>query len=153
VSGRGRIKVTYDARADAAYIQLVDHIGIGGVAKTYACDPIEVAGMINLDFDDEDRLVGIEVLDASKRLPIELLAYEGRQDYLYDLGHLMKLYALEKRAERDDADARSEDRIFKSGELSGFHRVISLMQQQAEGFGIPLSDLRLDDIAPDRDLT
>jgi hypothetical protein len=31
--------------------------------------------------------------------------------------------------------------------------VIAIMQQQAEGFGIPLSDLRLDDIDPDRDLT
>jgi uncharacterized protein YuzE len=66
------MNVKYDAQADAAYIQLVDEIGAGGVAKTYPCDPTEV-GMINLDFDREGRLLGIEVLGASKVLPLELL--------------------------------------------------------------------------------
>jgi uncharacterized protein YuzE len=67
------VKVTFDRKSDAAYIQLVDEIGLGGVAKTYPCDPREVGGEINLDFDSDGRLVGIEVLDASKMLPIELL--------------------------------------------------------------------------------
>jgi uncharacterized protein YuzE len=30
--------------------------------------------MVNLDVDDEGRILGLEVLDASKRLPPELLA-------------------------------------------------------------------------------
>jgi hypothetical protein len=34
-----------------------------------------------------------------------------------------------------------------------YYEVVSLMQSSAEGFGIPLADLRLDDIVPDRDLT
>jgi len=38
----------------------------------YACDPVEVGGMINLDFNAEGRLIGIEVLGASARLPSEL---------------------------------------------------------------------------------
>ena len=66
------MNVKYDVSTDAAYIQLVEEIAPGGVAKTYPCDPIE-AGMINLDFDHEGRLLGIEVLGASKVLPARLL--------------------------------------------------------------------------------
>lgn len=33
-----------------------------------------------------------------------------------------------------------------------FNEVVSIMQQQAEAFGIPLEELRPDDIYPDRDL-
>jgi uncharacterized protein YuzE len=66
------VKLKYDRDADAAYLQLAETIEASSVAKTYACDPV-AAGMINLDFDDEGRLLGIEVLDASKRLPRELL--------------------------------------------------------------------------------
>lgn len=59
--------------ADAAYIYLVDEIGAGAVAKTVPVDPIEVGGMINLDFDDHGSLLGIETLDASRYLPRDLL--------------------------------------------------------------------------------
>lgn len=72
------MKVRYDRIADAAYIQLVEEIGAGGVANTYLCDPAEVGGMINLDFDSAGRLVGVEVLDASKLMPPELLSRESR---------------------------------------------------------------------------
>ena len=67
------MKVTYDSSVDAAYIQLAREIAAGGVAKTHPCDPLEVGGEINLDFDAEGRLIGIEILDASKKLPAELL--------------------------------------------------------------------------------
>jgi uncharacterized protein YuzE len=67
------IKVTYDSQVDAAYLQLVEEIGAGGVARTYPLDPSETGGMINLDFDASGRLVGIEVMDASKLLPRALL--------------------------------------------------------------------------------
>lgn len=67
------MKVTYDKNADAAYIYLKD-IPPGGVKKTYSCDPSEIDGMINLDFDAEGVLVGIEVLDASKKIPKEYLS-------------------------------------------------------------------------------
>ena len=65
------IKLTYDKRADAAYIFLQDP-GTD-VAKTYPCDPKEINGMINLDFDREGKIVSIEVMDASKKLPKEIL--------------------------------------------------------------------------------
>lgn len=62
------MKITYDKNVDAAYIYLKD-IRSGEVAKTYPCDPVEVNGEINLDFDNEGRLLGIEILNASKKLP------------------------------------------------------------------------------------
>jgi uncharacterized protein YuzE len=67
------MRVTLDRKANAAYIYLRP-IGPGGVAKSYPCDPLGVDGMINLDFDSDGRLVGIEVLDASGKLPSTVLA-------------------------------------------------------------------------------
>jgi uncharacterized protein YuzE len=67
------MKVTYDSTADAAYIYLLARIEPGGVKMTYTCDPIETNAEINLDFDASGRLIGIEVLGASRTLPPELL--------------------------------------------------------------------------------
>lgn len=66
------MRVTYDSSVDAIYIELVSAMQ-DGVAKTYPCDPTEVGGMINLDFDSTGRLIGIEVLDARNLLPPEIL--------------------------------------------------------------------------------
>ena len=66
------MRITLDRHANAAYIYLAP-IAPGGVAKCYPCDPLGVDGMINLDFDAAGRLVGIEVLDASGKLPSKLL--------------------------------------------------------------------------------
>jgi uncharacterized protein YuzE len=65
------IKLTYDKKADAAYIYFSNYPA-DTVDKTYPCDPQEVEGMINLDFAG-GKLVGIEVMDASKKLPQEML--------------------------------------------------------------------------------
>jgi uncharacterized protein YuzE len=67
------MKISYDPEANAAYIQIADVVGAGDVDFTYGCDPSEVGGMIHLDFDSHGRLVGIEVLGASDKLPPELL--------------------------------------------------------------------------------
>lgn len=67
------MKIEYDPSIDAIYIYLADKIDAGGVAKTYPCDPSEVCAEINLDFDPEGRLIGIEVQDASKKVPASLL--------------------------------------------------------------------------------
>jgi len=67
------VKGTYDRRADAAYLYLSDGIRDGEVAKTVPVDPAAIGGMINLDFDEGGRLLGIEVIGASRRLPRELL--------------------------------------------------------------------------------
>lgn len=62
------IRVTYDARANAAAICLTE-IGPGGIARNVEAIPETVL----LDFDEEGRMVGIEVLDARGILPKELL--------------------------------------------------------------------------------
>ena len=69
------MKITYDLLADAAYIAFTTAITPGQVARTYTCNPTEVGGQINLDFDVEGRLLGVEVLNASKGLPLEALDF------------------------------------------------------------------------------
>jgi uncharacterized protein YuzE len=66
------LKVTYDEVANAAYVYFQPP-GTA-VAKMYPCDPIDVDGMINLDFDAAGRLIGLEVLDARAKLAPELLS-------------------------------------------------------------------------------
>jgi len=84
---------------------------------------------------------------------------ESRKDmskyihYLFDLGYEVKLHAREAVKQRNAEPAGSAGREFESGCVLAFHTVITIMQQKAEVMGIPLSELRLDDIVPDRDLT
>jgi uncharacterized protein YuzE len=65
--------VELDRVADAAYISLQDDKEMRSVAWTYSCDPKAVRGMINLDFDSNGRLVGIEVINARSKLPRTLI--------------------------------------------------------------------------------
>ena len=66
----------YDPDADAVYVTFGPEMTAGEAAKTYSCDPAEVDGaMINLDFDAQGRLLGIEILDAKKTLKPEFLAH------------------------------------------------------------------------------
>jgi uncharacterized protein YuzE len=66
------VRITYDRDANAVYIRLTDQ-DIAGQARTLqAPTPPGVEGFIVLDWKD-DRLVGIEVLDASARLPEDFL--------------------------------------------------------------------------------
>lgn len=67
------MRITYDRTADAAYIYLAPVIKPGAVQTTYPCDPAETGGEVNLDFDAGGRLIGIEVLDASRKLHPALL--------------------------------------------------------------------------------
>jgi uncharacterized protein YuzE len=68
------MKITYDADVDAAYIQLKSANDIVPFGFTYCCDPNEVDGQIHLDFDNEGRLIGIEVLQASRKLLRSLIS-------------------------------------------------------------------------------
>ncbi|MFD3483890.1 DUF2283 domain-containing protein [Streptomyces sp. NPDC058665] len=74
------VRVTYDQKANAAYVQLADPKARPNVARMYPCDPVEVGGMINLDFDEDGCLVGIEVLAARSKLPRYLLDVAERLD-------------------------------------------------------------------------
>jgi uncharacterized protein YuzE len=68
------MKIRYDRSVDAAYISLLGDTEESSFGFAYACDAKEVGGQINLDFDISGRLIGIEILQASKKLPVSLLA-------------------------------------------------------------------------------
>jgi hypothetical protein len=76
---------------------------------------------------------------------------EAFKHYLFDLGGLIKEYALVAVAQRDKQNERAAQEFY-DGYVQGFHRVVSLMQQQAQAFGIDLKDLQLEGVEPDRDL-
>ena len=59
------MRITYDREADALYIAFGDGPATVGQPQGYVQ---EVAEGIALDWDGEGRLLGIEILDASKRL-------------------------------------------------------------------------------------
>lgn len=66
------MRITYDRDANAVYIRLTDQ-DIAGQSRTLkAPTPPGVEGFIVLDWKD-DVLVGIEILDATARLPEDLL--------------------------------------------------------------------------------
>lgn len=69
------------------------------------------------------------------------------RNYLSDLSVLLKEMALE--AKQKTSSSATD---FDVGYIAGFHRVLSLMQQQADAFGIPLEEISLDGIDPDEDL-
>lgn len=69
------------------------------------------------------------------------------ENYLKDLGLIIKKMALE--AKKDDLKKKTE---YSNGYLMGFHRVVSLMQQQAKGFNITLEEINLKDLDADKDL-
>lgn len=65
------MKITYDPRVDAVYIYLM---------KTgHPFERRDIDDDIGLDFDEQGRLVGIEVLDASKRLDLAFVTAASKQ--------------------------------------------------------------------------
>jgi len=74
------------------------------------------------------------------------------KNYLVDLGFLVKERALESKVTKQGEQKDSSNYIYETGRLMAFNEMISIMQQQAEGFEIELSELNLEGIEPDRDL-
>ena len=76
------MRVTYDPSADAGYISFRE-IESGGAKHTVPLDiedgPETLVNLV-LDFDGEERLIGIEVLHASECLPPELLRHAEPPD-------------------------------------------------------------------------
>ena len=62
------MKIEYDKEADAAYLYLVYPIKNGQSKKT-----IQLNDNVILDFDEKEKLLGIEILDASKVLKKDVL--------------------------------------------------------------------------------
>lgn len=62
------MKVYYDDKVDALYIKLGNQKADG---------VIEISEGVNLDTTSEDKIIGIEILDASKKIDIEtILSYK-----------------------------------------------------------------------------
>lgn len=66
------MRITYDHEADAAYISLTDEALMPGRTSIPADPPDGIQAFVVLDWKDH-RLVGIEVLDASSRLPRDFI--------------------------------------------------------------------------------
>ncbi len=58
------MKIHYDQNVDAAYLQLSEEIPEGVV---------EISEGVNLDLTEEGKIVGIEILNASKKFPLQSL--------------------------------------------------------------------------------
>jgi hypothetical protein len=71
-------------------------------------------------------------------------------NYLRDLGYELREAALE--AKNRAAKASAETKDFEAGRAFAYYEVLSLMQQQAEVFELPLAKLALDGLDADRDL-
>ena len=73
------------------------------------------------------------------------------ENYLRDLGYLLKERALEAKVEFHAAtEGSSKD--FQGGRYMAYYEVISLVLSQAEAFGISADSLALQGIDPERDL-
>ncbi|MFP4392009.1 MAG: DUF2283 domain-containing protein [Desulfohalobiaceae bacterium] len=58
------MKIYYDQEIDAAYLRLSEETPTGA---------IEVSEGVNLDLTEEGKIVGIEILNASKNFPLQSL--------------------------------------------------------------------------------
>jgi hypothetical protein len=72
-------------------------------------------------------------------------------NYLRDLGQLVREAGEQAKARAASAQGK-DDQVFERGRLMAYYEVLSLMQQQAVAFDLPLEDLALTGLDPDRDL-
>ena len=79
------------------------------------------------------------------------LMSDTHKHFSRDCASLLKQMAREAKRESVTAKGTS-DESYRLGSLMAFHSVISLLQQQARAFEIPLAELDLSDIDPQGDL-
>jgi len=58
------MKISYDEKTDAAYIRLSEQKPSG---------VIEIAEGVNLDVTEDGKIIGIEILDATQKIPLQSL--------------------------------------------------------------------------------
>lgn len=76
---------------------------------------------------------------------------ESYKHFSRDCANLLKQMA--KEAKRRATEAKgTTDESYQLGSLMAYHAVLSLLQQQARSFQIPLGELDLADIEPEKDL-
>jgi uncharacterized protein YuzE len=72
------MKIEYDSEADALYIELSTEKPEGVV---------EIKDGVNIDVNKDGRIIGLEFLDASKKLPLEsFYSYQITPDFLQKAG-------------------------------------------------------------------
>jgi uncharacterized protein YuzE len=74
------MRIRYDPVADAAFIDLKTPIGPGDVPDSHVCDVNFKEAAIILGFGRDGRLIQLEILGASKVLPLELLKGDQSSD-------------------------------------------------------------------------
>lgn len=67
------MKMTYDPEADSALVYLVERIDPGDAPGSLMCDLEVREGAVVLLLDVEHRVLGFEILGASRLLPPEVL--------------------------------------------------------------------------------
>jgi hypothetical protein len=72
------------------------------------------------------------------------------RNYLLDLGRYVRDAGTTAKTEAESAS--DDDRQFEQGRWMAYYEVLSLMQQQAAAFNLPLRDLSLDGFDADRDV-
>jgi hypothetical protein len=75
----------------------------------------------------------------------------NHKNYLFDLGYLLRERALEAKQDRNVARGTASE-AFESGRAMAYYEVLSLLVNQAHSFELPIEDLHLCGLEPDRDL-
>jgi hypothetical protein len=73
------------------------------------------------------------------------------EDYVHEIGFLIKEMALEAKADRESAKGTPSE-AYATGYLTGFYAVVTTMLQLADGFQIPAEKLTWEGLDPDKDL-
>jgi len=73
------------------------------------------------------------------------------KNYLFDLGHMLRKEALEAKQAAQDAIGTADEQ-FQAGRALAYYEVMSSLVSQALTFGLPIQDLHLEGLEPDRDL-
>lgn len=73
-----KLEFTYEFAADAVYVRLRAATA-GAVARTEVADVEIENGAVNLDFNAEGQLIGIEIVGASRVRPPDLLRETPRR--------------------------------------------------------------------------
>jgi uncharacterized protein YuzE len=67
------MKITYDPEADALYI---------GIREVRPADSVDIEEGVTADLDSEGHIIGLEILDASKRMTLEELTNVSYENLL-----------------------------------------------------------------------
>lgn len=73
------MKIEYDKEVDALYVRL---------QEKYVARTVEIEDGLNLDIDDEGKLIGLEVLDATRRYSLSDIFNISTENLILDKGSL-----------------------------------------------------------------